>query len=241
MNIRYDGKVAVVTGGTRGIGRSIAELLHDSGADVIVTGTSQHAPNELPSYLRYEQLDVQYDESLSRFVSAVASMKRIDVLVNNAGINIIERIDEVSMANFTKVLDVNLKGPFVLIQAAINVMKRNGGRVLNIGSIWSRVTRQGRTSYIVSKSALDGLTRAAATDAAEWNILVNTLSPGFVDTDLTRKSLNEAQIRELQEKIPIGRLADPAEIAWLAAFLCSERNTYLTGQNIIIDGGFVNV
>ena len=241
MNAEFEGKVAVVTGGTRGIGRAIADILAAGGANVLVTGTSTVKPEDLPTVYSYHPLVCDCPRSLEVFVDYLSALDSLDILVNNAGVNIINDAEDISIQEFDKIYLTNTRAPFLLTKAAIGPMEASGGRVLNIGSIWSKITKKGRVSYICSKSGLDGLTRGFATDLAAKNILVNTLSPGFVDTDLTRKTMSNSQIEQLLETVPMRRLAKPFEIAKVAGFLCSDSNSYLTGQNIVVDGGFTNV
>jgi 3-oxoacyl-[acyl-carrier protein] reductase len=237
--LNFEGKFVIITGATRGIGKSIAELYLSLGAKVLITGRS-------PEYIGnddflYHPLDNSSLTSVNEFINHLNSFKKIDVFVNNAGINRISRIECISTCDFDEVIDVNLKAPFYLCQAVAKKMMAYGGKILNIASIWSVITREGRTSYICSKSGLTGLTRGLATDLAKYNILVNSISPGFIGTELTYQSLSEKEIDNLCDQIPIGRLASPTEIANHAIFMTSDLNTYMTGQNIIVDGGYTNV
>jgi 3-oxoacyl-[acyl-carrier protein] reductase len=241
MNAEFEGKVAVVTGGTRGIGRAIADVLAAGGANVLVTGTSKVEPENLSTVYSYHPLVCDCPESLKVFAEYLSALDSLDIFVNNAGVNIINDTEDISIQEFDKVYATNTRAPFILTKAAISRMEVRGGKVLNIASIWSKITKKGRVSYICSKSGLDGLTRGLATDLAAKNILVNTLSPGFVDTDLTRTTMSNSQIEQLLETVPMRRLAKPSEIAKVAGFLCSDSNSYLTGQNIVVDGGFTNV
>ena len=141
-----------------------------------------------------------------------------------------------------RITAVNYTAPYLISRAASRVMLRGGGgRIVNIGSIWSLVTKPGRSAYSASKAGLAGMTRSAAVDLAREGVLVNCVSPGFVLTDLSRSTMSESERRTLAEVVPVGRFAEPAEIAPLVLFLCSDANTYITGQNIAIDGGFTNV
>ena len=160
-------------------------------------------------------------------------------MINNAGINIIESIDEVKYENWEKILAVNLTGPMHLTKAVAKTMKKNkhGGKILNISSIFGVVSKAKRNSYSASKSGLMGLTRASSLDLAPYNILVNTLCPGFTSTELTKSILSSKEMKDLSLQVPLGRFADASEIAKIAVFLCSDLNTYLTGQTIVVDGG----
>lgn len=239
MEIDLSGKTGIVTGGTRGIGRSIVMHLIESGCDVIYTGTKSQIKNPV-SKARYEQLDLSDRENIKRFSEKVISkLPRVDILINNAGINIIEPIDEVRSENWDKVLNVNLTGSMYIMREVAKVMKKNkkGGKILNISSIFGIVSRAKRNAYSASKAGLIGLTRASALDLAPDNILVNAICPGFTSTELSASILSKKEIKELTSKIPLGRFADVSEIAKIAVTLCSELNTYLTGQTIVIDGG----
>jgi NAD(P)-dependent dehydrogenase (short-subunit alcohol dehydrogenase family) len=165
--------------------------------------------------------------------------RRVDILVNNAGVNRLGSSAEITGAEFAALLQVNLIAPLRLIAAIADRMKQQSyGRIVNIGSIWGSVSRERRVAYSASKAGLMGLTRALAIELAPWNILVNLVAPGYVDTDLTRQNNSPAEIQAIEQTIPLRRLAKPEEIAECVAFLCSERNTYVTGQALTVDGGF---
>jgi 3-oxoacyl-[acyl-carrier protein] reductase len=180
-------------------------------------------------------------EATEQFAGEIAG-EGVTVLVNNAGINTIDLFEEIDPADFDRIQQVNVRAPLLLCQAVLPEMRRSGwGRIVNISSIFGQISRARRASYSASKFALDGLSLALAAEVAAEGILVNCVSPGFVDTDLTRSVLGEAGIAELTAQVPIGRLAKPAEVAELVAWLVGPANTYLTGQNIAIDGGFSRV
>ena len=238
MKIDFSKKTAIVTGGTRGIGKSIVSLLLESGCYVIYTGTKKQPISSIKDG-QYEQLDLSDEKSTDRFVKKVIDKtSRIDILVNNAGINIVEPIDEIQDENWEKVLAVNLTGSMRLMRAVAKVMKNgHGGRILNVSSIFGIVSKAKRSSYSASKAGIIGLTRASSLDLAPYNILVNALCPGFTSTELTKSILSSKEINDLSSQIPLGRFADAQEIAKIAVFLCSDLNTYLTGQAIVVDGG----
>jgi len=242
-NLKFDlrGKTSIVTGGTRGIGKAICDILLESGCNIIATGTRLNKKmTHDKKRLKYLQLDFLDPESVKSFIKTVKKLKRIDILINNAGINIIEPIYKINKYNWDKVLQVNLTGPMLLIKEISSVMKKQKkGRILNIASIWAAISKEGRSSYSASKTGLVGLTRTAALDLASYNILVNSLCPGFTDTELTQSTLSKEEIASLSKQIPLKRLAKAYEIARVAVFLCSDLNTYITGQSIIADGGFV--
>lgn len=239
MKINLSGKTAIVTGGTRGIGRSIVLHLLESGCDVIYTGTKKQIKSPVAGAM-YEQLDLFDEKSIERFFEdVVRRTPKIDILINNAGINIIEPIDEIKDDNWEKVLTVNLTGTMRLMRAVAKVMKKNntGGKILNISSIFGVVSKSKRNVYSASKAGVIGLTRASALDLAPYNILVNALCPGFTSTDLTSSVLSEKEMKELSSKVPLGRFADVSEVAKIAVMLCSDLNTYITGQTVVVDGG----
>jgi len=241
----YEGQVVLITGATRGIGASIAETFAAAGADLILTGTNQKQIDQLNSERhrigQYFCVDFDSNNSLTNFLTRVSALDRLDVCINNAGINPLNEIDKVLIEDFDRTTRVNFRAPYLICQEAIRKMKVSSyGRVLNIGSIWASSTKIGRSVYSASKAGLVGMTRAIATDVGRFNILVNAISPGFVLTDMTRSNLSEEARRELANQVPLGRFAEPEEIAKVAAFLCSKENTFITGQDIVVDGGFTN-
>ncbi len=237
--IDFHGKTAVVTGATRGIGRAIASTFLDCGATVLYTGT--HPTLEHPiSGARYAQLDLADAASRTAFVEhTLRDLGSLDILVNNAGINIIEPIDRITDEHWQNLLEINLTGAMRMLRAAVPKLAASGqGRVVNIASIWGVISKRGRVSYSAAKTGLIGLTRAAALDLAKDGILVNAIAPGFVNTELTARNLSEQEQRTLAAEVPLGRFAEPKEIAQAVLFLCSPLNTIITGQTIVVDGGF---
>lgn len=236
----------LVTGGTRGIGRAIVDQLLANDAKVIATGrniNSTEIKKNKKLNLRYFSLDLADKRSIEKFVEKLrAEETKFYGLINNAGINIIKGIEAVSQEELNLIIDVNLRGPYSLSQIfARELVEETGGHIVNIASIWSCVSRPGRTLYSATKSGLTGLTRALSVELAPRNILVNSVSPGFIETTLTRSSLTETEILEVEQKIPVGRLGTPQEVAKLVFFLASPANTYITGENIVIDGGFTKI
>lgn len=244
MTIDFTGQTVLVTGGTRGIGKATADLFADLGANTIVTGTksfeidSLNQENKDPRK-QFLQLDLASDSSFDSFINDVLAFERIDVCINNAGINIIESLGAAKLSDFSLIHKINVEGPFKIMQAVMPKMReRNYGRIINIASIWGVITRPGRSMYTTSKHAVIGMTKTAAVEWAQWNILANCVSPGFTKTELTRNTNTQKQIEEIEEKIPIKRMADPIEMAKAIVFLASNSNTYITGQNLTIDGGY---
>lgn len=237
MNLVFTDKHVVVTGGTRGIGKAIAEGFAALGAKVTITGTS----TSYKGALNYKSLDLLDGNSINKFL-IWASSQNIDVLVNNAGINKVLSNTKTENIDFDNLINVNLKGPYLLCREISKIMKSNGyGRIVNISSIWSSITRPKRSLYSASKSGLVGLTKTLAVELARHGVLVNCVAPGFTMTELTKNTNTKEELENLAKAIPIERLAKPKEIANLVLFLSSDKNTYLTGQNVIIDGGYTIV
>jgi len=230
---------ALVTGATRGIGYAIAKRLVDDGYYVVATGTEVNGA--VPVGTEYQQVNFLDSLSLEKFANTIKTLG-VNILVNNAGINKIDAFDKINYNDLNDIINVNLKAPFLLCQKVLPYMKeKEWGRIVNISSIFGHITKEYRASYSTSKFGLDGMTAALAAEVSEFNILANCVGPGFIDTDLTRKVLGMDGILELQQRIPIKRLGKPEEIASLVSWLVSDENTYVTGQNIIIDGGFSRV
>ena len=209
---------ALVTGGSREIGKVVVELLKEQGYDV-------YAPTR-------KELELASDESILAFTKQHAQEK-FDVIINNAGINDIHEIE--------RTMKINLIAPMKLLRAFVPAMKQqNYGKIVNIGSIWGVVSKCGRVMYSASKHGIHGITKTLAVELAPYNILVNTVCPGFTLTELTYKNNTPEQIKEISKDIPMGRMAQPEEIARIICFLVSKENTYLTGQQIAVDGGFTS-
>ena len=246
MKIDFTNKTVVVTGGTRGVGAAIVQLFQECNAEIIATGTNLDnlkRLNEKSSDKRtkYTHLDFISDDSVQNFLGYIEKLGRIDVLINNAGVNKIDSIHEISKNDWDWMNEVNLRGPFLITRSVSKIMKKQGyGKIVNIASVFSIVSRAKRAAYSTTKWGLVGFTKAIALDLAPHNILVNAVSPGFVDTELTRRILGEKEIEKLVSSIPQKRLADAGEIAKAILFLTSDHNTYITGQNIIVDGGFTS-
>lgn len=217
-------RVALVTGASRGLGAAITRELTNRGIKVLTPSRAE--------------LDLASAASIEAFVAAHAATQ-VDILVNNAGINTLRHITEIDAATWQSMLQVNLGAALRLTQAfAPGMCARGWGRILNLSTIFSVVNKERRAAYSMTKAALNALTRSSAVEFGPSGVLVNALAPGFVDTDLTRQNNSPEAIAAITQTIPLRRLAQPVEIARLAAFLVSEENSYLTGQTILADGGF---
>ena len=219
-------KKVLVTGGSRGIGYSVVQRLLDEGYEVF-------SPSR-------NELDLSNNSSLKLFIEKFSSIG-FDCIVNNAGINEINDIDCVTDDEITRTININLIAPLKLLRSFVPYMKANNyGRIVNIGSIWSLVSKPGRVVYSASKHGIHGITKTLAVELASHNILVNTVCPGYTLTELTKKNNTEAQIKSICNDIPMKRMAEPSEIADLICYLISDRNTYITGQEIAVDGGYTS-
>lgn len=236
--LRLENKTVMVTGATRGIGAAIASEFRAAGAKVIGTGTHADSSDSFDAYFQADFGDVTQIQACADFVRRTEP----DVLINNAGINKNLPFVEIDPAEFQRIQQVNVFAPFSLCQAAIPGMQRKGwGRIVNISSIWGKIGKEHRASYSASKFALDGLTLSLAAEHAAHGILANCVAPGFTDTELTHRMLGEEGIRKILSTVPIRRMAGVNEIARFVVWLGSSENSYITGQNIAIDGGFSRV
>jgi len=245
MISNFENKVVLITGATNGIGKEILEAFLKTKATIIATGNSTSKKKFFEIYdknkIDYHQANFNNEKSSRDFIKKIQNYKKIDICINNAGINKINYINKISN-EFDDILNVNLKIPFQILSGVSKIMKKNNyGKIINISSIWGKKSKEKRISYTTSKYALNGLTVSSSIELAKYNVLVNSISPGFVDTELTRRVLSKKEINQVKKQIPIGRLAKPSEIVPLIFFLSSELNTYITGQIIYVDGGFINV
>ena len=217
-------RVALVTGASRGIGAAIAAVLTREGVHVL-------APSRA-------EMDLSDTESITHYVGTIEGP--IDILVNNAGINFLAGLDELDSATLNTTLQINLVAPLQLTRLVAERMRVNRyGRIVNLSSIWSIVSKERRVAYAASKSAINGITRTLALELGPHGVLVNAIAPGYINTELTRQNNSPEQIQTISDNIPLQRLAEPAEIAEMVAFLCSEKNSYMTGQVLVVDGGYV--
>jgi len=239
------GKVAIVTGGTRGIGLAIARLLAEDGASVVVSGRDaarlEAAVKELES-LGAPAMAVAADaakrEDADRLVEATRErFGRIDVLVNNAGITRDQLLVRMKDDDWDQVLDTNLRGVFLMTRAVGKVMMRQkSGRIINIASTAGAMGNPGQVNYSAAKAGVIGLTKAAGRELAHWNILVNAVAPGLIETDMAASIPAEAREAMLQQ-VPLKRIGQGREVAEVVRFLAGDGASYITGQTIHVNGG----
>jgi 3-oxoacyl-[acyl-carrier protein] reductase len=240
------GKIAIVTGSTRGIGLAIARALLEAGATVVVSGRGQEKVDETVAALsnfgnvKGVAADVAKSAEAQKLIDeTVAAFGQVDVLVNNAGItrdNLLMRMKE---EEWDAVIETNLKGVYNCIRSAVKpMMKKRDGVIINITSVVGQTGNAGQVNYAASKAGIIGLTKSVAKELASRNIRVNAIAPGFIETDMTG-ILAENVKEELKKSIPLGRLGQGEDIAALTVFLASDKATYITGQTFNVDGGMV--
>ncbi|MDA0159243.1 SDR family oxidoreductase [Solirubrobacter ginsenosidimutans] len=221
------GRVALVTGARQGVGRSIATALAEAGAEVI--GTSREAGDGLRA------LDVADPQQID---ALMAEIGRLDILVNNAGLSIRRPAGEYAVDEWDAVLDVNLRGPFLMARAAAARMP-GGGRIINLSSTYARATVTERAPYAASKAGLEHLTRVLALEWAPRGILVNAVAPGLTDTETRAAVLADPeQAARRAAEIPLGRIGEADDVAGAVLLLASEAGRFITGQTIVVDGGY---
>ncbi len=247
--MRLKDKVALVTGGARGIGRAIALLFAREGADVAIWDVNEQESGKTCADIEALgrksmalKVDVtnykQVEESVNKILDKFA---KVDILVNNAGITRDGLLLRMNEADWDAVLSVNLKGPFNCIKAVSKAMiKQRSGKIVNIASIIGIIGNAGQANYSASKGGIIALTKTAARELAARNINVNAVAPGFIQTEMTAK-LPEELREKMQSQIPLGKLGEPIDVAQTCLFLASSDADYITGQTIVVDGGMVMV
>jgi 3-oxoacyl-[acyl-carrier protein] reductase len=236
------GKIAVVTGASRGIGRAIAERLAAQGARVIGTATSENGANAISEYLADKGagkvLNVSNAESIEQFLSDIKSSEGdIDILVNNAGITRDNLLMRMKDSEWSDIMDTNLTAIFRMSKAVLRgMMKKRNGRIVNVGSVVGSTGNPGQANYAAAKAGVIGFSKSMAREVASRGVTINVVAPGFIDTDMT-KALTDEQKQQIFADIPANRLGQPDEIAATVEFLVSDSAAYITGETIHVNGG----
>lgn len=246
MEINLTGKVSLITGSTRGIGRAIAEKLAQAGSKLIITGTSHSRAESVAREIseKYSvdafgvEMNLSNEESVKEaFKEIYKKFEGIDILVNNAGITRDKLFLRMSLKDWEEVIRVNLTGTFLVTQNALKKMlKQRWGRIVNISSVVGFMGNIGQTNYATTKAGLIGFTKSLAKELAPRNILVNAVAPGFIETDMTAV-LSEEIKEQYKKQIPMNRFGSPEEVANVVLFLVSDLASYITGEVIHVNGG----
>ncbi|WP_162814051.1 3-oxoacyl-ACP reductase FabG [Vibrio tetraodonis] len=244
MNL--EGKVALVTGASRGIGRAIAELLAERGATVIGTATSENGAAAISDYLADKgkglALNVTNVESIEATLKNINDeFGAVDILVNNAGITRDNLLMRMKDDEWNDIIDTNLTPIYRMSKAVLRgMMKKRSGRIINVGSVVGTMGNAGQANYAAAKAGVIGFTKSMAREVASRGVTVNTVAPGFIETDMT-KALNDEQRATTLSNVPAGRLGDPKEIASAVVFLASPEAAYITGETLHVNGGMYMV
>ncbi len=245
---RLEGKTAIVTGASRGIGREIALLLAREGANLVLTARNLEALEALAAEIEQAggvkplcfSLDVKNAEKVEELADkTLDKYKRVDILVNNAGVTKDGLFVRMTESDWDEVLDTNLKGAFLCMRAVSKIMmKQRAGKIINIASVIGLVGNAGQANYAASKAGIIALTKSVAKELGSRNVLVNAVAPGFIETEMTQALAPEAKDKILKA-IPVGFFGKPADVAQAVLFLASEESNFITGQVITVDGGMV--
>ena len=248
MNLTgLDGRIALVTGASKGIGKSIAMVLAKSGVRVVCCARNESILRESCSEMEKKgdvvvpvRADVSSPSDRKKLIERTLSeFGRIDFLINNAGIHMEKDALELSDEELLQAMEINFLSMFSLSRdAAKHMIPIGGGKIVNIGSFWGQLGVRKQLPYCVSKGAIDALTRCLAVEWARHNIQVNTVAPGYIRTDITKEGMENEKLRsQIIRRIPVRRIGEPEEVAYLVAFMCSQESSYLTGHIYYIDGG----
>jgi len=243
-----EAKVAIVTGGSRGIGKAIVTELANAGVKVVINYSgSEHRAIELQQSIQASggesaifKANVANAQEVEQLIEyTLEKYGKIDILVNNAGITRDTLLMRMKETEWDEVIDVNLKGVFNCIKAVTRpMMKQRNGRIVNIASVVGISGNAGQANYVAAKAGVIGLTKTAAKELATRGITVNAIAPGFIETDMTDK-LNDTVKEEILKQIPLGTMGQPEDIAHSVLFICSDKARYITGQVIVVDGGMI--
>lgn len=237
-------KVVIVTGGSSGIGKSMAEKFNEKNAKVVIADIDVEKGEQTAEEIgvEFRECDVSDAESVKFVVDSVAEdYGRLDVMVNNAGIGTQSTIEDMDIEEWKKVLEVDLDGVMYGTKAATPYLKETEGCVLNTASIYGLVGALGATAYNAAKGGVVNFTRSVANDLAQYNVRVNSICPGFVRTPMIEEAMSDEDFKNyVLNETPLGRVAEPEEIAEVAVFISSEKASYMTGANIPVDGGWTS-
>lgn len=244
-----ENKVAIVTGGNRGLGKAIALALADAGADIVIVGRSEEKNSEVVREIREKgrqaisfSTNLRDIPEINRMVeNVVEQFGKLDILVNNAGVSHTQLAFDLKEEDWDKVMDLNVKSLFFCCQAAGRMMKNQGyGKIINLASVAGAVGDYGIAPYTASKAAVINLTRSLALEWARYGIQVNAIGPAYIETDMNKEELGNPKVRDkLVGKTPMRRLGEPDELAGAAILLASDASSFMTGQTVYVDGGWL--
>jgi len=236
MNINFHNQNILITGGTKGIGKKLVQDFSLLGGNVWFTGRDKSIKDK-----NYLSVDFQDENQMNIFLDKIQNIN-FDVVINNAGTNKIGSLESYDNEDYDKIINLNLSSCYKIMKTVIPQMRRkNYGKIINVTSIQSEICIPLRSAYCSSKFGLLGLTKSSAVELAKHNILVNSVAPGVIQTDLTKNILGKNKMDEIAENLPIGRLGTVNDISNTVLFMSSKFNTYIVGQNIIVDGGYTCV
>ncbi len=241
MAFDFSGQTVLVTGASRGIGEQIARDVADGGGTLLVTSTeaSHKLEDRFGVATHHFPIDFRHEADTRHFLAELRAMDRVDVCINNAGVARHNLLEEASVEEWDDTATVNVKIPYLITQAVAEPMKRHQyGRIVNISSVWGHMTKPSRSVYTAAKHGVRGVTVGTAVELAPFNVLVNTVCPGFTRTDMFNKNYAPEEQAQAASRVPLKRLAEPGEISTAVLFLASKMNTYITGQSLLVDGGY---